>query len=262
MNNRTSCLDPEELVRRYSEGISAYRLAKDHGCSIWSIITRLRAAGVTIRKDGVPTQLGLSGDDLKLFQSLVTGILLGDGSVNKVKKFLRLQQAEKRLGWLQQVKRSFDSMGVRSRIISISPKFDKTIEGRPVQEQPSFLLYTTVCDEFRELRRAWYPNDGVKRIPKDLRLDPVSLTHWMCGDGSRGSPGFTFYTNGFLEEDVDFLILRLQEDLGIEARKGTHVRQGQSIIRIGKVDHARKLADIVRPHMDDSCLYKLEHITV
>lgn len=262
MNEKTAGLDPEDLARRYREGVSAYRLAKDHGCSIWSIITRLRSVGVEIRKDGVPTNLELSGENLRLFRSMVTGILLGDGSINKLKKFLRLQQAEKRLGWLQQVQESFSSMGVKSRIIPINSKTSTHQDGRIVHTGPSFLLYTTVCDEFRDLRRTWYPDDGAKRVPKDLRLDPVSIAHWLCGDGSRSGSGFTFYTNGFVEEDVDLLILRLRGDLGIESRKVRHVRPGQFVITVGRMEEARKIADAVRPHMAECCLYKLEHVGV
>lgn len=262
MNDKTSCLDTEELVRAYKNNVSAYRLAKDHGVSIWSIITRLRGAGVEIRKDGTPTALRLEGKALSLFESLTTGILLGDGSINPTKKFLRLQQTKIRKGWIDQISSLFDSIGVKNRVIPIEAKESRHRDGRIVHTRESYLLYTTVCDEFRELRRTWYPEgEGKKRVPRTVRLDPVSLTHWLCGDGSGLKGGvFVFYTNGFVEEDVDFLVERLRADLGITAYKAEHCRPGQFIIRVGRREDGRKLADTVRPHMPDCCSYKLQHI--
>lgn len=63
-------LSTEQLVSAYNSGTSAYRLAKDNECSIWSIITRLRKAGVEIRPDGVPKYLNLTPDRKQVFDSI------------------------------------------------------------------------------------------------------------------------------------------------------------------------------------------------
>ena len=49
----TSSLSTKSLVKAYKSGVSAYRLAKDNGCSIWAVIIRLRKADVEIRPDGI-----------------------------------------------------------------------------------------------------------------------------------------------------------------------------------------------------------------
>lgn len=55
----TKYLIPEQLAEAYNSGISAFKLAKDNGCSIWSILKRLREQGVEIRPDGVEHRLNL-----------------------------------------------------------------------------------------------------------------------------------------------------------------------------------------------------------
>ena len=44
MGTENLCTD--QLAEAYCSGISAYRLAKENECSVWSVITRLRKAGV------------------------------------------------------------------------------------------------------------------------------------------------------------------------------------------------------------------------
>ena len=105
MGNTVS-LSIESLVRSYRSGTSAYRLAKNNGCSVWSVITRLRKAGVEMRPDGVPKSLIMTVDQGKTFDSLNTGLLLGDASINgnqtdrTEKCFLRMEQSDRRRGWL------------------------------------------------------------------------------------------------------------------------------------------------------------------
>jgi hypothetical protein len=37
----------------------------------------------------------------------------------------------------------------------------------------------------QSLRTLWYPN-GVKIVPAEIRLDPISIAHWLMDDGTLG----------------------------------------------------------------------------
>ncbi len=263
----TSTLKTESLVAAYRSGVSAYRMAKEHGCSLWSVITRLNAAGVKMRPGGVPKVLTLSPGRQSLFNSLNSGLLLGDASVNgngkkESKCFLRMEQSDVRLGWLHQVSGEYVNLGVHVNIIPVKKK-DKpaTIDGRIINQGPSSLLYTGVSEEFRQLRAEWYPKDGGKIVPKNLKLNPLSVAMWFCGDGSgMNGGGLMFYTNGFAREDVEFLVTRLSRDVDVLARVQRTVRPGQFKISVFQRAEAVKLRDMMLPHMPECCLYKLEKV--
>ncbi|MFX1513498.1 MAG: hypothetical protein ACFFCQ_13010 [Promethearchaeota archaeon] len=64
----------------------------------------------------------------------------------------------------------------------------------------------------------WYP-EGKKRIPKDLTLTPLVVFHWYMGDGGADIGRVKLATCCFPEEDVDFLIKIMKEELGISSFK-------------------------------------------
>jgi hypothetical protein len=266
----TSSLSTKSLAKSYQSGVSAYRLAKDNGCSIWAVITRLRKAGVEIRPDGTPKSLRMTPIQKQVFDSLNAGLLLGDASINgnsttrREKCFLRMGQSDRRLGWLEQVCNVYAGLGVHVNIIPVKLKVKLAfIEGRKIKTGPASLLYTGVSDEFRELRRIWYPKDGPKRIPKNLRLDPLSVAMWFCGDGSAsGSTNgqLGFYTNGFSKRDVQFLSKRLKTDVDIETIVRPSHRDGEWTIWTNGRDSSVRLNQLIKPHMPECCLYKLRYV--
>ena len=266
----TSSLSTKSLIKAYKSGISAYRLAKDNGCSIWAIITRLRKAGVEIRPDGTPKSLTMTSAQKQVFDSLNAGLLLGDASINgnsttrREKCFLRIEQSNRRLGWLEQICNIYINLGVHVNIIPVKPKAKPaSIEGREIKAGPSSLLYTGVSDEFRELRRVWYPKDGPKRVPKNLHLDPLSVAMWFCGDGSTSgikNAQLVFYTNGFTLKDVQFLSRRLYVDVGVETIVTRGRLPDQWTLWTTSKEAAMHLSRLIKPHMPECCLYKLRHV--
>ena len=67
------------------KGESASSLARTHGVSVWSVITRLRQAGVVIR---TPKEQNLRVLDMPrtckfTYQEIVDGILLGDRQIDR-----------------------------------------------------------------------------------------------------------------------------------------------------------------------------------
>lgn len=122
------------------------------------------------------------------------------------------------------------------------------------------MLYTVCYREFKSQLERWYPGQGKKVVPRDLTLTPLSVAHWLCGDGS-GSPkgGLCFYTNGFTKGDVDFLVSRLRIDLGVYSIVAKNAR-GEHTIQVSRVEQAFSLAEQVRPFIPDCFQYKLRHV--
>lgn len=265
----TSSLSAESLKIAYESGTSAYRLAKDYGCSIWSVITRLRQADVRLRPDGVSKKLTMNPEQERRFQSLNAGILLGDGSINgntttrREKCFLRMEQSDRRKGWLDWLQSEYKALGVHANVIPIKKKKSpsKMKDGRIVLSGPSHLFYTGVSDEFRSLREQWYPGDGKKIVPSNLKLDPLSIAMWFCGDGSAGTSGsLTFYTNGFTYEEVQFLSVAIRYGIGVRTSPRKHVRPGEWTLKTIGMAESVKLRDAISPFVPECCLYKFSGV--
>jgi len=254
--NATDHLQTELLVSQYRQGVSASALARANEVSAWSIITRLRAAGVEVRspKEQNARHLGVSTASFS-FREVVDGLMLGDGQIDK-KAVLHLEQCYDRLGWVEQVQSHLFKTGCASRLLPI-PSRVRRIEGRKVVSKPATHLYTPSYEELHVGRARWYPKGG-KRIPQDLTLTAISLLHWFCGDGSHDGKGhLVFYTNGFVEQDVEFLVTVLGRDLGVLATKTRSSRVGQYVVQVHRHDEAMKIKALLLPLIDKSCEYKL-----
>lgn len=85
---------------------------------------------------------------------------------------------------------------------------------------------------------------------------------WFCGDGTcNGIGGLSFCTNGFLKEDVEFLIERLNLDLNLIALMGkVPHREEEYTVQINKRDEAFKLMNIIKEYVPQCCEYKLRHV--
>jgi hypothetical protein len=155
--------------------------------------------------------------------------------------------------------RDLHSNGIESFIGEVTKKVS-WLEGRFMPERRYDLLRSLNYAEFVPERVRWYPN-GIKAVPPDLRLTPVVLTHWFCGDGRGGDQKGTlgFCTDGFSISDVDFLVYRLSEDLGITTLRTLNHR-GHPQILVSRRDEAVRLADCVSPYLPECCVYKLRHV--
>lgn len=253
----TTHLDTESLVSAYLTGEGASSLARTHKVSVWSIITRLRAAGVEIRANQNERRLGTSSATFS-FRELVDGILLGDGSIDP-KGLLRLEQCHVRVGWLDQVKNLLSQVGSESRIIPI-PSKERVLDGRVIKSSGGGLLYTPAYVEMQTQRRRWYP-EGTKVIPLDLKLTPMCLAQWFAGDGTYDKTGtLLLCTQSFTRTEVEFLARRFQEDLGVHASVGETHREGQFTIRILRKNDAVLVRDMASPLMPDCCQYKFQYV--
>lgn len=196
-------------------------------------------------------------------RSILDGLLLSDGYLNHIKgrstASLRLMQAPIRRGWLHQLRETLDVLGVETAL-DVVVKKSTLFEDRVMPERSYDLLRSLNYVELVNERQRWYP-EGSKVVPRDLRLNPLTLTHWFCGDGRGGDRKGTlgFCTDGFHRSDVEFLVARLKLDLNIHATQVENHR-GHFQILVGRRDEAVKVKELVSPHIPICCEYKLAHV--
>lgn len=125
---------------------------------------------------------------------------------------------------------------------------------------------------FTEVRRRWYP-EGKKIVPRDLKLTPRMLAWWYMDDGSvcighnrtggqrRKTPleKYRLYTNGFTQEDVEFLASLLLSEFGIESKVYSYTMG--PFIQMNK-ENGRKLTAIVAPYVLPQIQYKCLGVAV
>ena len=249
------------LVEAYKDGTSAASLARQYQANIWTILERLRKAGVSIRsnKEQNEKHLKLPTSKITEFVGIVDGLLLGDGSIDP-RGCLRLGQGELRQGWLKELAVRFAAVQVASRIVQITPH-EGVIGERTARYKGGGLLYTPAYVEMQQHRLRWYPK-GIKRVPDDVSFEPIAVAYWFCGDGTYNSNGvLVFCTNGFQKNEVRLLATRLSTAVGIEARcVPVSARPGEFIILVSKRDHAQRLKEFIEPHVPECCRYKFKYV--
>lgn len=253
-------VDEEKLVEIYKAGKSASSIAKELKCSVWTIISRLQKLNITVRSNKQQNEkpLNLNKEQTLEFKSLVDGLLLGDGSIDK-KGLLRLEQTEIRLDWLKEVKQKLLKFGALCNIIPIPPK-KRTIENRIVQSKNSSLLYTPAYVELQTQRLRWYPK-GLKIVPTDVDMSPIAMAYWFAGDGTYNTTGSLYFcTDGFTKNDVDILVKKIYKEIGVFAQCINGRKQGQYKIAIYRKNDAVKFANYIHEYLPKCCLYKLRFV--
>lgn len=251
-------LPVERLAQEYKQGRSSLSLAEEFGVSVWTVLNRLRKVGVAIRKSQPEKRLDLTPEKEKRLREIVDGLLLGDGSIGQ-KGELRLEQCNSRVGWLHQVQDQLTQVGSKSKLHPIPPRV-RVIEGREVRSKEATLLYTPCYVRLKKERKRWYPK-GKRLVPRDLKLTPSVLAHWFSGDGTfdHSSGSLFFCTNGFIQEDTEFLTQLLVQQ-GIEATCLSTPREGQFKVAVLKRDEAMKVKILIEPLLPACCQYKLQHV--
>ncbi len=196
-------------------------------------------------------------------REVLDGLLLSDASLQRLGQrgtaHMHMEQSPKRLEWLEQLQVLLEAQGLETKIDFVT-KGPSLFEGRVMLQREYRLLRSYNYAELVGEHSRWYAQ-GMKHVPPDLRLSPVVLTHWFCGDGRGGDQKGTLglCTDGFSEPEVDFLVGRLFSDLGIYATKVLNHR-GHPRILIGRRDEAVRVAEIVKPYLPECCQYKFVHV--
>jgi len=121
---------------------------------------------------------------------------------------------------------------------------------------------------WNEVDERWYEmvltDRVVKRkkiIPLDLKLTPLTLCVWHMDDGSANSKdaNIELNTQGFTLDEIEFLICKLDKDLGIKSHKKTGGKKnGQFKIYVGRKSYF-DFIEMIKPHVEWDCFqYKID----
>jgi hypothetical protein len=187
------------------------------------------------------------------------GLMLSDAHIRKFKtntgkSSVEIKQKADRKAFLESIQKHFKKIGLESKI---TPEYIAN------KKYPQHLLFTPTTVEIGNERKRWYPN-GIKIVPRDLKLNGEILAWWAMGDGGSDRGGANensvkvrLYTNSFTFEDVRFLMEQLL-DLGIESIIQIK-KEIYPIIIIEKANEVKKFMDLIKPYMLPCFQYKVKY---
>lgn len=153
----------------------------------------------------------------KDFGKVLDGSLLGDGGIYIGKDARNgnghYEQGSKHKNYILDLITIFQNAGIwfgEKCPYKIYQKRDATI---------SYTMVSSSYDYFKEQRARWYPN-GIKNIPVDLILTPLTVKYWYYGDGglnynNQRTVCAKFHTQSFSLPNVEFLCGCFERDVGI-----------------------------------------------
>jgi len=189
------------------------------------------------------------GNHVELGEELLTyldGTLLGDGGLYSPpsSRSACYQIGQKYLSYINYVKDHLSSLGLHSsgQVLTMTNHY-------PSGKQANAYLYRTkVYRELRKQQERWYPN-GKKRVPKDVRLTPLSIRTWFLEDGCLHrrkdckTKTIILCTNAYTDEGrrtlVDGLKMRLDTSR-------IHI-SSQGTIRFSCAEVVKKFFDYILP---------------
>lgn len=208
----------------------------------------------------------ISKDIPENFNEIITGVMLGDGTIrmNGSYALLSIQQTDEllvQLLWSMCNKLNLVSLNVKSltRINKESGKEKKKV----------FYFQTLTFPYFTDLYKKWYELDSAgKRIRKKLplalenSLTPVALAHWVMGDGTFDSSGrhqrIIICTDSFNLEEINVLRSILLDKYNISTRIKSGKIGDKVYYRISITgEDKNKFQDLVKPFMVSSLLCRI-----
>ncbi len=179
-------------------------------------------------------------------KSIIIGSLLGDGNLRLAKGKLNALfevnhtiRQKSYVDWKHQYFKAF---------VKTAPKARKG-NGKRI----AYRFTTQSLPVFTSLYK-WFYNDNRKLVPKDLRLDPLSLAVWFMDDGSKSRSSVYFNTQQFPVEDQYKLLGCLQRDFNLTGK----LNKDKKYFRIRITTKSTKLLKkIVKPYILPMFDYKL-----
>ena len=179
-------------------------------------------------------------------RSIIIGSLLGDGYMRIVPgrndAFLEINHSEKAKDYVDHKYRSLARL-------CISPPKERTTNGGRV----AYRFFTRQHPQMTALYELFYEN-GRKRIPDSLRLDPLSMAIWYMDDGSKSRDADVYInTQQFSNGDQKRLLFLLRQK-GIKAR----LNKDKIYYRIRIIKESiGRFMKMISPYVIDSMRYKL-----
>lgn len=225
------------------QGKTITQIAEEVSCSTRTIHKHLK-------RFGIPTRVrGKRGNHIEITEALLEyldGTLLGDGHLSgywAVSSSYNLTQ--RHLSYIHYVRNKLihldlDSGGNIWTRLHLCRNGEYTV---------SHSFATRAYRELREQRDRWYPN-GKKRVPKDVRLTPLSVRTWFLEDGSlERRTSYTYgnriklYTCAFTR-NLHILVDGLKDILDTDA---IHVHASDNTIAFGRCEVVKRFFDFILP---------------
>lgn len=234
-----------------------------------TVYQRLKKANVVLRDRKTATKLRVNKHFswTKDLHALVDGLLLGDGGLERSKEGgearLYLRQSMIHYPWVDQTKAALEEVKVTGNI-SIAPCTGRWLNDQWIKGEDTYTLKTKRYVQFTKEWRRWYREnarngDDLKIIPKNVRLTPISLAYWFCGDGVKGNNSLSFCTNGFTWDEVDFLRFRLNAIYGWKCGVTRHTNN-RPMMSICTGAHYREFLALVEPFVPSCFRYKMYYL--
>jgi uracil-DNA glycosylase family 4 len=199
------------------------------------------------KTDEVAVGVGLS----RIAQQVVTGSLLGDGSIPRRCAHLQIAHSAAQEEYL----------GLKAQALAeLSPVMEhRTVTAkRGGPGYPTVLCRTRASRALQVVRERFYPGRGKKHVPSELHLTPLEAAIWFLDDGytkerSDSLALSEIAAHSFIDDGMGTLVDSLRCDLGLEA----YVRDSsRGRIQFGS-DATLRLSEMVAPYTPPSMRYKL-----
>lgn len=238
----------EEVINLYQSGWSQYRIAEHFGCCNQSVGEFLKRSSVSLRKLTLRPDDFFKKTELTPFQSAVLdGVIMTDGYLRAFGSGTRCRNSS------FQVTSKFRSFA--EHFTQVLPFGGSITPVRSPKSPADNYMYTSSPDRtLSEYRDHWY-KDGVKIIPRDLKLHPALLRYAFYCDGSSVLRGknldlitVIFHLNSFTYDEVLFFA-DLLASIGILSviylERRNKLGEPQYIIRIHKQASIRMFFDYI-----------------
>jgi len=193
---------------------------------------------------------------------VVDGVMLSDGGMGLSRGctpfFTMNLSGVAHMDWLELAEEAFKTVGAKMSGIAAYSK-SQCSSGEYIQ------LRSHVCSFVRELYLRWY-SDGVKVVPPDLRLTPVSIANWFMGDGhssylKRGNFPYSITAVFSIGSLSPYTLLEQLGSLKLLPRYYPIGSGRNARIAVQRLNTVERLFDMIRPHMVQSFLYKLKPVS-
>lgn len=146
----------------------------------------------------------------------IDGELLGDGHLSPSSIYsASFAYGSKYFEYIKYISNTLNSFGIK-QLGNIHKIINKN------RGNVSYHCNSSYYVELLSIRKKWYPK-GKKRVPRNIKLTPLTCRQWYIGDGNimrgkRGRPRITLATYGFSIFDVKLLVEKLK-NLGFKATR-------------------------------------------
>jgi hypothetical protein len=175
-------------------------------------------------------------------KSIIIGCLLGDGSMRcKSNALLEINHALKEKVYVDwKYKELFN-------LVNTSPRIRQSNA-----ERVAYRFTTLSLPALTKIYKQFYC-DGKKILPKDIKLNPLTIAIWFMDDGCKSYNAVYFNSQYFSKNEQQHLIKLLKQQYGITAtlNKDKHYYR----IRIA-VNSVKVLKNLIVPYMLPELLYK------